>query len=494
MAPDMTAKLLYIEDFDVKTIKNGIKLLCFAVLMWALLYGLERLFIFTSPESLMMDEFLSLERNTVDLLCVGSSHAYTSCDTEVYWNDFGIPAFCISGPGQPVSASYYYLKEAFKTQKPKGVMLEASQLNVLSVDDEYRNINNVAWMPYSENRARMLYDVVDEKYRERLEWNLSCFHGRWDELSDRDFEYVLNNGRPKTKGFNPWWNYADYTDTLTVWDTEYQVEPDTKCIEYIDKIISLCDDNDAVLVVYLSAHNFDENGYGQINWYRNYFNNHNIEMIDGVQLSHELEIDPDVDMCNNHIAYTGAVKLSKYIGNYLSERQYVVDRRSEKGYKEWEEWSHYYEDTASIYSLVNAKEPEEYINALNSLENALVVITYRGELDESQVDKNVLEAIRNVGIRLSLDNEAPYIGILEDGTLIEQFQEESIAYGDTLLGHRLEITVDDQNTMSVLADYERITKANQTIPENALQIYIYNAVSGEVAESRTLNIQLSEDE
>lgn len=489
MAPDMIALLLYIGDFNMKTMKNAVKLLCFAAVMWILLCALERLFIFKAPETLMMDEFLALKRNTVDLLCVGSSHAYTSCDTEVYWNDFGIPAFCISGPGQPVSSAYYYLKEAFKTQKPRVVMLEASRLYTHRDDDEYRNINNIAWMPYSDNRAKMLYDVVDENYRDDLEWNLMCFHGRWNELSDRDFQYVLDNYWPKTKGFSPWWNYEEYTDGLTVWDTEYQVEPDTKCIEYIDKIISLCDDNDAVLVVYVSPHYFNENEYGQINWYRNYFRNYNIEMIDGVQLSDELGIIPDDDMCNNHIAYTGAVKLSKYIGNYLSEKQYVVDRRNEEGYEVWREWARYYEDTASIYSLVNVKEPEEYINALNFLENALVVITYRGELEESQIDKKVLDSMKNVGIRLDLSSGVPYIGILADGVLVEQCQEESLAYHNTLLGHRLEITVDEQNRISVLADYERITKATQTIPENSLQIYVYNAISGEIAESRTLDLQ-----
>lgn len=489
MAPDMTVLLLYIEDFNVKKIKNGVKLLCFIALVAILLYGLERLFIFKSPESLMMDEFLSLERNTVDLLCVGSSHAYTSCNTEVYWNDFGIPAFCITGPGQPVSSSYYYLKEAFKTQKPKVVLLEASGLYIPFDDDEYRSINNVAWMPYSHNRAQMLYNVVDTKYRDGLEWNLFSFHGRWDELSDRDFQYVLSNYRPKTKGFNPWYNYEDYTDTLTVWDTEYQVEPDIKCIEYADKIISLCDDNDATLVVYLSVHDFDKNGYGQINWYRKYFNNQHIEMIDGVQLSRELEIDPNVDMCNNHIAYTGAVKLSRYIGNYLAERQYVADRRGEEGYEAWEEWSHYYENTSPIYSLTNIKEPEQYIAVLGSLKNSIVVITYRGQLQEDQINKNILGVMYDAGLCLDLSNGVPYLAVLADGVLMDQFQAENIAYSNTFLGHQLEIAIDDQNTMSILMDYKRITKANQTMPENALQIYIYNGVSGEVAESRTVELQ-----
>lgn len=434
----------------------------------------------------MMDEFLSLNKNTVDLLCVGSSHAYTSCDTEVYWNDFGIPAFCISGPSQPAANSYYYIREAFKTQTPKVVLLEASCLYTAFDTDEYRSVNNIAWMPYSENRANALRDtVIDKTLKSNLEWNISYFHNRWAELNNRDFEYVLKNDRPSTKGFDPWWNYADYEDSLVVWDTEYKVEPSEESIKYVNDIISFCQQQNVKLVVYLSPHYMDEGSYGQINWYREHFKQYGVEILDGIQLSRELDIDPDIDMCNNHIAYAGAVKLSAYIGNYLSDKGYVTDRREDQGYEAWEKWSHYYENTAGIYSLANIKDLAAYLQELGSLDNNIAIIAYSGELENDQVDIEVLNVMDSNGLYIEFGTEvSPYIGILANGKVIEQLQTPAIGYKETIMDHQIEIDINEEKRVNILVDYDRLTTLNQIMDENAVRIYVYDCISGEVVENR----------
>ena len=81
MAQDMTLQHLYIEDFKMKK-RYILRIFCFIFLVWLLLHSLERLFITKTPEYMMMDEFLALERDSVDLLCIGSSYAYTSFDKE----------------------------------------------------------------------------------------------------------------------------------------------------------------------------------------------------------------------------------------------------------------------------------------------------------------------------------------------------------------------------------------------------------------------------
>ena len=451
----------------MRTFINCIKILIFICLLWMTLYSLERLFIQKSPESVIMDEFLALDENTVDLLCVGSSHAYTSCNTEVYWNDFGIPAFCISGPSQPAANSYYYIKEAFKTQKPKVVLLEASCLHVQYVPNEYVVVNNVAWMPYSGDRASALKGTVaDGTLRGNLEWNISYFHDRWTGLNNRDFEYVLGNYRIGTKGFNPWWNYADYTNVLTVWDTEYKMEPPEENIEYVNKIIALCEENEAKLVVYVSPHDIDEVTYGFINWYRDYFAQNNIEMIDGIQLAHEIGIDPEVDLCHAHIGYAGAVKISEYIGNYLFDKGYVADRRKEEGYEAWKKRSHYYDSTAEIYSLVNITDMESYLKELDSLNNNITIILYNGETS--------------------------YVRILANNEVFEQLQTEVINYRNTVLDHEIEINMNEDKRVNILVDYDRITALNQVMTENAIQIFVYNCISGEVVENRVFYLEEEE--
>lgn len=475
----------------MKRLKNCMKIVIFIGICMILIYGFNRLFIHKSPECVMMDEFLSLDKNTVDLLCVGSSHAYTSCNTEVYWNDFGIPAFCISGPSQSVVNSYYYMKEAFKTQNPKVVLLEASCLSSVLDSNEYRVVNNIAWMPYSKDRAEALKDSVEDlALRSNLEWNLFYYHSRWTQLTNQDFEYIFKNYRPGTKGFNPWWNYADYTDKLELWGTEYMIEPSEESVSYVDSIIALCEEHNAKLVIYVSPHFIGKTEYGRINWYREYFAQRNIEMIDGILLADEIGIEPDTDICNNHVAYTGAIMFSEYIGNYLTDKGYVADRKDEEGYESWEKWSHYYEDTAGMYSLVNVKDLVSYLEKLDSLNNSITIIAFDGGAEDGQMDEKILDVMDSIGLHLDLNGEgAPYIAVLGNGKVVEQLQTRVTNYRNKVLNHEIEINLDEDKRVNILLDYDRITELNQVMAENAFQIFVYNCISEEVVENRVFYLE-----
>lgn len=93
-----------------------------------------------------------------------------------------------------------------------------------------------------------------------------------------------------------------------------------------------------------------------------------------------------------------------------------------EGYEAWEEWSHSYENTSPIYSLTSIKEPEQYIAVLRSLKNSIVVITYRGQLQEDQINKNILGVMYDAGLCLDLSNGVPYLAVLADGVLMDQLQ------------------------------------------------------------------------
>lgn len=485
----LTVHLLYTEDFDdMKRVKNILKISIFMFFTVLSLHGMNRLLIHKSPEVMMMDEFISLDKNTVDLLCVGSSHAYTSCNTEVYWNEFGIPAYCISGPAQPVASSYYYILEAIKYQKPKVILFEVSCITTPYSGYEYGNVNNLVWMPYSLNRWKAWKDTVAEPYQENLTWNLFYFHNRWKELGKADFDYVAENRRPNTKGFNPWWNYTDYADNITVWGTDYQIEPSAESIESVDKIISLCQKEDIKLIAYLSAHNIDENSYGQINWYKDFFRDKNVEFIDGIEFSEQLGIEPEIDNSNGHIAYSGAVKLSRYIGEYLSDNGYVVDRRGDIRYEEWEKWSHYYENTKDIYSLVNIKDMEAYLQKVSTLKNATVVIIYGGSNEGDVVDETLQKVVSDNNIYINCNSSNPSACILYDSEMIWQ-GEGQMKYEQKKDDHDICVFMNEEKEFSVIIDYSRITEMKQHCDEQTLYIYVYNNFAEEVAENRVFDLK-----
>lgn len=67
---------------------------------------------------------ISKEKENLDLIFLGSSHAYRSFDPEIFNSKLGINSFNMGHSSQNPVDSYYVLKEVLKYQKPKVVVFE----------------------------------------------------------------------------------------------------------------------------------------------------------------------------------------------------------------------------------------------------------------------------------------------------------------------------------------------------------------------------------
>lgn len=84
--------------------------------------------------------FYKQDENSIDLLCFGSSHIFENVNTGILWNEYGIAAFDLCGSIQPLWNTYYYMKEALKTQAPKIMILD---LYSAVLDDEYSDSSRI---------------------------------------------------------------------------------------------------------------------------------------------------------------------------------------------------------------------------------------------------------------------------------------------------------------------------------------------------------------
>lgn len=57
--------------------------------------------------------------NSVDVLAVGTSLFYAGINTNVLWDEYGIAAYNLCSAEQPFWVSYYTIREALKTQRPR---------------------------------------------------------------------------------------------------------------------------------------------------------------------------------------------------------------------------------------------------------------------------------------------------------------------------------------------------------------------------------------
>ena len=72
------------------------------------------------------EEFYNISKNNenLDLIFLGSSHAYRSFDPEIFNSKLGVKSFNMGHSSQNPVDSYYVLKEVLKYQKPKVVVFE----------------------------------------------------------------------------------------------------------------------------------------------------------------------------------------------------------------------------------------------------------------------------------------------------------------------------------------------------------------------------------
>jgi hypothetical protein len=75
----------------------------------------------TSSTSRLDDFYHNVDKNTIDVLCVGSSHMGSGINPVQMWDDYGISAYSIWGGSQAVWFSYYYLLEALKNRNESDV-------------------------------------------------------------------------------------------------------------------------------------------------------------------------------------------------------------------------------------------------------------------------------------------------------------------------------------------------------------------------------------
>ncbi len=263
--------------------------------------------IFTEPE------------NTIDVLVLGDSESYNSYIPLELWNQYGFTSYVCGTPAQRISQSCQYIKYAFKNQKPTIVMLEANNL-------------------YTKNGVvRHIKEYVD-KYMPVFE-----YHDRWKNLSKEDFykspEYteIINDKGYRYSNKIKKVNKSKRKDFMKENENSKNILGDN--FKHLKEIKEYCDKNGAKLILYSSP--------APANWS---YDKHNgiekcakdlrIEYIDLNLKVDELQInwkEDSQEKRGEHLNYTGALKVTNYLGIYLKHNNELPDHRQDEKYSSWNE-------------------------------------------------------------------------------------------------------------------------------------------------------------
>lgn len=424
-----------------------------------------------------MQMFYKQEKNTVDVLCLGSSHTYTNINPAVLWDEYGIASYDLAGSNQPFWNSYYYFKEALKYQTPELVVLDVYRaIETQDYQDDARTAMNTFGLRYSkdwlENLEVSLFPT--ESYVDYL-LRYPIYHSRYQELKERDFKrYNGDFNRENYKGFNlnciSTTEFGEFPNVSGVTEVGEMTE---KTEEYFKKIIELAQDHDIPLLLvsapYIGGVEEDKMIYNQVELIAK---DYGVEFIDFNEHYTDIGLDLEKDFAEaSHLNYYGNEKYTRYLGKHIVKHYEVTDRRGDERYDSWEKNARFYEQHAANVDLAKTWEKKEYFRKLFSRSDRYTIcVNVAGDCSgDGKKTKKLKKILKEYGMNM----EENSTWVFKGGELIytlpvnEEITEDDFFYED--LGKKSLSVVTEMQYSGVMGAYPYKTVTLEGIRCNAVE-------------------------
>jgi len=434
-----------------------------------------------------------LADDTIDVLYLGSSHSFSSVSPEDIYKNYGITGYVQASSCQKVWQSYYYLEEALYTQHPRLVVLDtfmALDGNPQSEAFNREAIDKMRYSPAKLSSAVTAYEMNPEG-EDLISYMMPAFryHDRWEQLSEMDLKYPFMPSTSAAKGFLPRigaaateFNLSDYEDPNAA-----PMELNEICAEYLTKINELCRENgiELILVKYPTCLWNQTNSLTIKAW----ADENGVKFLDfnaDVELRQEAGIDWSVDSLDggNHLNYDGAMKMSDWLGRFLTENYSFADKRTDPDYKVWDDDYTYYKKCVDSTAVPSINDIDAYLDTL-SKNDYIAVITV--DYINMAVTQELFDKFNNFGMQAEVLSNAlqnANISVVETLThksLYGAFDAEEVSYKGKIAGRK------------ILAD-SKISEAGQTfgciydkretaINNDGLQFVVIDPDNGKVVDT-----------
>lgn len=323
-----------------------------------------------------MTKFYELEDDTVDVLILGSSHAYLNFNTGVLWDEYGMASYVLGGSNQPMWNTYYYLKEALKTQKPELIVLEGFfvyyKWELISGD---RIIKNTYGMKWSVDKLNAIKISAPKERWDEFILGYTQYHMRYPELSKEDF--FKNQGNPL---YVDWKGFTCVMRTMSLESTDVtRVDGRSplywKAEEYYRKTIELAQENNIPIVVVLAPFaDISEDMELRYNTASDIASEYNVNFINCNLFLSEIGISYSTDIADSHhLNYKGNQKFTHYIGALLKDNYVISDHRGDNNYASWQRNADYISQQIYNQELLEMNDPEKILKKIWNEDYRLII-------------------------------------------------------------------------------------------------------------------------
>lgn len=353
-------------------LKNGVRsAICIVLLIAIISYEYYSLM----PDVLgWCRSFYSQKENSIDVLFVGSSNVYSNINPAILWNQAGIASFVLGSSDQPIWNTYYYVREAYKTQNPKLVVIDMLNLMLpYDYEDLSHAFQHIAGLHFSRNKIEAIQASATRENWWDLAVGWPIIHNRW--MDGNSSGTIYDHFGSMEKGYSPvffstlnnTYEY-DYVPHVYYGIDEYKMTE--KCEQYLRMIIEYCQSKGSEVLLLKTPYIIDERADGIYNQAELIAAEYGISAVNMNKLDFGFVYTTDLGD-TQHLDFYGVEKVDGWIVNYIKSNYTIPDRRGNKAYTSWDEYTDAFLKTKWMSPLVT--------ESITIIDDADIMIDYVGD-------------------------------------------------------------------------------------------------------------------
>ena len=334
----------------MKKVSKAIIFVLVFIIIWKIIFNI---FWYKNPISQFYDE----PKNSLDIVFVGSSNAYTHYNGMLAFQEYGLATGMLSAGNLPPSAIKFLLEEGSKYQKPYVYIVDLSVAYLLPEDGAIiRRVTDT--LKFSKNKLEatkymLKYTNVDKKDYINYYLSFLFYHNGWKNISSNSFVneeiikgHYLSENTLKIKYLKSY-----------KWNDEYvDVSPEIK--EIFADLIAYLQDKKLEIIFTIAPRIYTDEEMGQLNTLTKLLTDNGFEVINTRNLEN-LNIKYDHDFYNpTHLNIYGTIKYTRAFSEFLKQRYDIPDHRGDKKYNSWNtEYARY----KNVYHKLTNKNYEDLL-------------------------------------------------------------------------------------------------------------------------------------
>lgn len=307
-------------------VKRALKIITFVLLAVLLLEGMSKALMPRSNSgsggmhNYRARGFYGEEKKSLDIAAIGNSDLASGFSPMELWKSHGIAGFACGEPNQTIDQSVRLLQEVLTCQKPKVVILETDTLFQENMEGHLTSLVKTA--------VNYLFPVLE-------------YHDRWksvtlSELMGKQQKPWHDSG----KGYRYSGDRVAYKGDDYMAETKEKEEIDAIAMKSLDQFVEICQEA-GIQVMFVEMPSANSWNMARHRAVADYASSRNISFIDFNMKDRMKETGfdwmTDSRDGGNHLNYSGAKKISVWLGNYLVKDYQLEDHRKDSRYQRWQQ-------------------------------------------------------------------------------------------------------------------------------------------------------------